>query len=245
MVEEDGGAYLSRWSFSPSSLIAGFIDSTALANSVQTQMPPGDNDPTWTSLGLPAPGILHCPADAFASGMDTSYHYCRGNIPLWPADPGGAFVRHKGIRLAEIQDGLANTAFASERLISRPQSHSPDRSRDYIAVDSEVSNQVAPDCIGANTTGSWGWSLQPSGTSWLSGRWLDASYYHLFPPNSLWVDCVERDPSYMAVTTARSYHPGGVNLLFGDGHVKFISNGVGLQVWRAWATRSGSEIQGD
>ena len=46
----------------------------------------------------------------------------------------------------------------------------------------------------------------------------------------------------MGVTSARSYHPGGVNLLFGDGHVSFVGNGINLQVWRAWATRAGKEL---
>lgn len=31
---------------------------------------------------------------------------------------------------------------------------------------------------------------------------------------------------------ARSYHPGGVNVLFGDGHGTFVTNNVDLVVWR-------------
>ncbi len=38
--------------------------------------------------------------------------------------------------------------------------------------------------------------------------------------------------------TARSYHPGGVNLLLGDGSVRFISESIALKTWHALATPS-------
>ncbi len=236
---------ITEWSFSPSSLIAAYIDSNALANQVPMLMSEGMTDPTWASSGLAAPEILHCPADALATGMSSSYRYCRGNIPLWPTDPGGSFIKPKGIRLAQITDGLANTAFASERLISLPQLGRPDRNRDLIAVDASVINDVAPACIAANSAGLQDWSSDAAGISWLSGRWLDASYYHLFPPNSSWADCVEQVSPVGSLATARSYHPGGVNVLFGDGHVRFVSNSVAHAVWRAYATRNGSEVPAD
>ena len=46
----------------------------------------------------------------------------------------------------------------------------------------------------------------------------------------------------LAVTTARSNHQGGVNLLYGDGSVRFARDGISLPVWRALATRSGNEF---
>jgi prepilin-type processing-associated H-X9-DG protein len=39
-----------------------------------------------------------------------------------------------------------------------------------------------------------------------------------------------------------SYHPGGVNLLLGDGSVRFIKESVTLSVWRALSTRNGGEV---
>ena len=39
-------------------------------------------------------------------------------------------------------------------------------------------------------------------------------------------------PTYAAVTS-RSYHPGGVNALFGDGSVHFVKNSINWQTWRA------------
>jgi prepilin-type processing-associated H-X9-DG protein len=39
-----------------------------------------------------------------------------------------------------------------------------------------------------------------------------------------------------------SYHPGGVNFLFGDGSVHMISNGINGLVYEALLTRAGGEV---
>jgi prepilin-type processing-associated H-X9-DG protein/prepilin-type N-terminal cleavage/methylation domain-containing protein len=41
--------------------------------------------------------------------------------------------------------------------------------------------------------------------------------------------------------SARSRHPGGVNVTFADGHVSFITDDVDLATWRALGTMNGSE----
>jgi len=46
-------------------------------------------------------------------------------------------------------------------------------------------------------------------------------------------------PDYAA---ARSFHSGGVNVLFADGSVKFIKNSVNLETWRSLSTKDGGEI---
>jgi prepilin-type N-terminal cleavage/methylation domain-containing protein/prepilin-type processing-associated H-X9-DG protein len=74
-------------------------------------------------------------------------------------------------------------------------------------------------------------------------------------PDELYLPCPQDqgDPGYQApcVSTAvqwtshyaaRSYHPGGVNAAFGDGSVKFVTNSVGLVVWRQLGTRAGGEV---
>jgi prepilin-type N-terminal cleavage/methylation domain-containing protein/prepilin-type processing-associated H-X9-DG protein len=39
-----------------------------------------------------------------------------------------------------------------------------------------------------------------------------------------------------------SYHPGGVNFVFGDGSVHFIKNSISPPIWQALATRGGGEV---
>ncbi len=51
-------------------------------------------------------------------------------------------------------------------------------------------------------------------------------------------------PTYAAVT-ARSYHSQGVQTVFVDGSVHFISANVNLLVWRGLTTRAGGEVPGE
>ncbi len=48
-------------------------------------------------------------------------------------------------------------------------------------------------------------------------------------------------PTFAAVTS-RSCHPGGVNVLFGDGSVRFIKQTINGNTWRALGSVNGSEI---
>ncbi|MGE3821794.1 MAG: H-X9-DG-CTERM domain-containing protein, partial [Isosphaeraceae bacterium] len=47
-------------------------------------------------------------------------------------------------------------------------------------------------------------------------------------------------PTFAAIT-ARSHHPGGVNVLMGDGSVRFVKDAVDGATWRALGTVSGGE----
>ena len=77
------------------------------------------------------------------------------------------------------------------------------------------------------------------------------AYTHVMTPNAL--SCTgAQDASGVvsngswggigAAITATSYHPGGVNVAFGDASVKFIKDSINLQTWWALGTRDGKEI---
>ena len=48
-------------------------------------------------------------------------------------------------------------------------------------------------------------------------------------------------PTYAAVT-ARSYHPSGVNVLFGDGSVHFVKSTINWMTWRVLGTIGSGEV---
>ena len=75
----------------------------------------------------------------------------------------------------------------------------------------------------------------------LVGRQLsERAYNHYLTPNANRPDCiVYHNPGWKA---ARSYHPGGVDLLFCDGHVAFVKDTVNPLTWRAISTRAGGEV---
>jgi prepilin-type N-terminal cleavage/methylation domain-containing protein/prepilin-type processing-associated H-X9-DG protein len=73
---------------------------------------------------------------------------------------------------------------------------------------------------------------------------IDVSPYcnsFVYPENP---PCTSAGSRY-AHKAARSRHPGGVHVLFGDGHLQFISDSVSLTVWRALGTMNGSEAIGE
>ncbi len=41
---------------------------------------------------------------------------------------------------------------------------------------------------------------------------------------------------------SRSVHPGGVNVLLGDGSIRFIKDSIALPTWKALSSRSGGEV---
>ena len=48
-------------------------------------------------------------------------------------------------------------------------------------------------------------------------------------------------PTFAAINS-RSYHPGGVDALMGDGSVKFIKSSIDGMVWRGLGTVAGGEV---
>jgi hypothetical protein len=82
-----------------------------------------------------------------------------------------------------------------------------------------------------------------SGQNWLEGNMNWTRYNHLLPPNRL--SCKNGITWDGVAMSASSRHPGGVNLLLGDGVVRFVSDQVDEQVWRDLGTVRGGETIGE
>lgn len=52
-------------------------------------------------------------------------------------------------------------------------------------------------------------------------------------------------PNRPANIAARSRHPGGVNVALCDGSVRFVSDAIALDTWRALSTTYGKESVGE
>ena len=77
------------------------------------------------------------------------------------------------------------------------------------------------------------------------------AYSHVMTPNSISCTGTTTATSYTnnplwggvgAAITATSNHPGGVNVTFCDGSVKFIKDSIDLSTWWSLGTRNGKEI---
>ena len=173
-----------------------------------------------------------------------------GGMPygsLWNTD--GMFRAQTGTRIAEVTDGMSNTAMMSESLLGDgPENATGAMPGNPQLVYAYVSfgTPLTP----ANCSGATNWNLSNRrGFMWASGEMRCGSYNHFLLPNSPTCDCITNDTNpgpgiYTSVgfRAARSNHTGGVNVLLGDGSVRFIVNGIQQTSWWALATRNRGDI---
>ena len=197
--------------------------------------------------------VFLCPSDSVVpSWAGNSY---RGNIGLgpgqatiaeYPDSDNGFFLQYGISRPSYIVDGLSHTAAFSERLTGSGR-------RDQLVPQRDVwsdptsgvppSSGTADDCvrycrIWARADNQEGYGN--SGESWFWTWRAYTLYTHTQTPNGAVPDCVACGSDGMV--TARSWHPGGVNVLMGDGSVRFARDSVSQTVWRALGTRNGREL---
>lgn len=192
-----------------------------------------------------------CPSDygtRFPSG--NSYRGNAGVGPAWgvsaeyPDSGNGLFPEIGPVWLAQVPDGTSHTAAFCERLMG---SGSPGRlypEKDMFGMVSVVftADDLVKACrIAARPTNERGYV-------WAGKRWFwtgreHTLYTHAQSPNGIIPDCTYGGSMPGTdMSTARSYHPGGVNLLMGDGSLRFVSNSIISVVWRGFGTRNGNEL---
>ena len=78
--------------------------------------------------------------------------------------------------------------------------------------------------------------------SWVDGTYSYGLYDHHHTPNATSLDCITVNNALsQGWKAARSRHPGGANVLFGDGSVHFAKNSIDGSIWAAAGTRAGGE----
>ncbi|HEY6563817.1 MAG TPA: DUF1559 domain-containing protein [Pirellulaceae bacterium] len=184
-------------------------------------------------------------------------------VPGIPVAGNGAFSYGPGLKVGRFKDGLAKTAMISERTKGSGRNPATDlptradiRSRPGGSIWQYTSSidQFFQSCQNAtiqldpfNFMGAGRWL---DGTDWSNG-WpfagYDATEYnHVAPPNWNAVDCgalssIPDTPGEHAIISARSEHPGVVNVCFADGHVVAATDAVDIILWRAVGSRNGGE----
>ena len=81
------------------------------------------------------------------------------------------------------------------------------------------------------------------GRSWLSGWGHTAStYMHVMKINDRNCHLYGGEDTGEIIVTPSSEHPGGINLLLGDGSVRFIKQTIDNPIWWALGSRNGGEV---
>jgi prepilin-type N-terminal cleavage/methylation domain-containing protein/prepilin-type processing-associated H-X9-DG protein len=164
--------------------------------------------------------------------------------------PRGPFYNRSCIRLASMSDGLSNTAFFSEK---KRGLGTYDPLRDLFGIGSAMTiDDTFQQCSAVNPASGMATVISSRmGSAWAVGDMSSTTYNHVGGPNSL--TCASMGDGMMmggpmamvnmsVQIPPSSEHPGGVNLLFGDGSVHFIKTSVALNIWRALSTRNGGEV---
>jgi prepilin-type N-terminal cleavage/methylation domain-containing protein/prepilin-type processing-associated H-X9-DG protein len=161
------------------------------------------------------------------------------------AFPPVADPNRSGLHAADITDGMSGTiGFAEVKAFgSNEASGGPAPAR--------------PPTTPAGVVALGGTLLVGGGhCAWTLGTPVVTGVSFLFSPNTpMWytdpssgetfdVDWNGGTPILYAAINSRSYHPGGVNVLFMDGSVRFITNSIAQTTWRALGTRNGGEAIG-
>jgi prepilin-type N-terminal cleavage/methylation domain-containing protein/prepilin-type processing-associated H-X9-DG protein len=199
-----------------------------------------------TAMGVRVAFFL-CPSDA-APPPDpttgpTNYALCTGDGSNGgdATNANGSFILGPPTSIAAITDGTSQTAAASEGLlgIAGPYSMPAGSLAPAPLARAFARVSAAPLTDATCTAAGAGWLLN-KGTSWWDGNYLNTLYNHHLMPNDRRADCVTyHNPGWKA---ARSLHPGGINVLFCDGHVVFGKDSIDPSVWSSLATRAGNEV---
>jgi prepilin-type N-terminal cleavage/methylation domain-containing protein/prepilin-type processing-associated H-X9-DG protein len=229
------------------------IQGTAQTTVIQSFLCPSDPWPGSSGFGYPL--LFGYPNGISKNNGPGNYANNIGLSPKtgnWATLNGPASIAgwNPPIRMANFIDGTSSTAMFSE-FVKGPASGPP--TPDFLGFVFTPSSQlpfgymitttpypdymIAQMCNNSAFNYNWGWK----GEMWISGQ--KAIYSHTQLPNRR--ACFYgglQAPGWGTVVGASSYHPGGVNVLFADGHVQFVKNSVNYITWYGIATQAGGEV---
>jgi len=264
-----GAAAYARWSALSQLLI--FIEQGNLFNSINFNLPPETpgmagavpfmpayQDPNRENMtaSLTQVATFLCPSDVPPISTWPGGNNYLVNQQTWACDlsenypstvapnevPRGIFYYNSSVKVAAVTDGTSNTAYVSEKIRG---TGTPNPRTDLLVNPAQTSlDATYLACTTTNVLTAPPLTSR-QGMSWVMGEMCCTAYNHVAPPNQ--TSCAGTGfPGNMANMSMQvppsSNHPGGVNVLFGDGSGRFIKNSVDLQTWRNLGTRNGGEV---
>jgi prepilin-type N-terminal cleavage/methylation domain-containing protein/prepilin-type processing-associated H-X9-DG protein len=223
----------------PSQITAG-PNTTVMYSHLSVLLCPSDSNPGDTSnvaaTGA-APGVTNYPNNM---GIEPNLSGGRLNGPSWYM--GGDQYLGTPVSLASVTDGTSNTVMFSEWIKGTSGAK---RSKMGVvwngAAQMTGAPQVDAKTCQASTSQGWDykgqyWSQQDSGRG--------GGYWQITFPNTKSCDDITNFGWYNvgSLLGPQSNHPGGVNMVFLDGSVKFIKDSIGAQAYYGIATVNMGEV---
>jgi prepilin-type N-terminal cleavage/methylation domain-containing protein/prepilin-type processing-associated H-X9-DG protein len=143
------------------------------------------------------------------------------NVPAGAVTFNGApFKGNKSTSLREMTDGTSNTLLVGEVIIGVNDDVNYDHRGDIFNDDYNCAMFMAYTTPNSKIPDQLAYCAPPTKV----------------PGNPV---CNTNEPKFNA---ARSRHPGGVNVLFGDGSARSVKDSISLNTWRALSTPNGGEV---
>ncbi|MDO5308415.1 MAG: DUF1559 domain-containing protein [Planctomycetia bacterium] len=198
----------------------------------------------------------------YCTGSGTDYHFrinsslSTGAVETRNAGPSdGAFYMNANIGLEAFTDGTSQSMVMSEYLVGTGEKDLTNVTYDTLANNPRQRGVYMADYSPANLSryesmrnaddaqleallrAAPKWRTDV-GKSWIVGKYDSSLFNAYLMPNSRFPNIYVSNYGFFA---ARSYHSGGVNVLMGDGSVRFVSDTVAREVWRALGSINGGE----
>ena len=261
-----------------------YVDQAPLYNRIEAgdpttspPVPPGGAAPWsgWKVWWQQIPAF-RCPTDP---GFNTARGICNyafsmgdyvGAANRDSMEVNGLFAANRTYATRDVVDGTSNTLAFSERVATSfglGGRATPDIREGTIVSVSGISTNPGA-CLAAAAAISSGNRYTNGATVkgkfssiWMDGQPENVAFFAVLPPNgpSCINDGNKNSDGAISLSTASSYHEGGVQALFADGSVRFISENIDTGnlgvantlggssphgVWGALGTRNGGETVG-
>jgi prepilin-type processing-associated H-X9-DG protein len=184
--------------------------------------------------------------------MPGTYPASMGGTPEVVTPSNGLFYHGSCYNIGAVTDGTSNTIAMSESPVgpggtsistTYADAVSSNLTRNHLAqnaagtVDTVTDYLTLQSDLEAKTSISF---VTTRGSAWILTTPNFTAFNAFIPPNSKIPSADNMNQGFYAV---KSYHSGGVNLLLADGSVRFISETINYETWKAAATIGGAEIQ--
>ncbi|WP_169975764.1 DUF1559 domain-containing protein [Tautonia rosea] len=199
-----------------------WVNTTVVGSLVATYACPSDDPPERFNQDMNGTGPY-----AMAEAMRSNYvmmssRFTEYDCPAFAAPvkrDQGMFFTDLAVKFSEVRDGLSNTVMIGES----PQIKWSWNTTRYFGPFWGAGAHTSTHGTVYPPTHTWVWSSTPN-APWRDNR---------FPPN---------DQRLIYAWRIGSYHPGGANMTFGDGSVRFIKDTINPFVWWSLQTIQGGEV---
>ncbi len=262
--------YPSWDSWSAHALLLPYVEQTALFAAINFNYGSGARGGTGAAMNstvyLSVVTTFLCPSDTnagsrsgntcnyFSSQGTSTYNCCNNNLRTVT----GLFGNEAAFGVADCKDGTSSTIAFSESLTSEATPRVNQRGNSTGNIGSnmaanqlDVSTMVNGVAAVKNDLQLCSTRYQTSfgggnGSRWGNGAMGYSIFNTVATPNATkWgacrMDCCVQ-AQHAHYINAMSYHSGGVNVVFGDGSVKFIKDTIAMPTWWSLGTKANGEV---